>query len=173
MTTETSGTPGSAVSPAATRLTLATIMSAHDTNLMGTVHGGHVMKTVDDAAGTVAARFSGGPAVTAAMDEMIFRAPVRVGDVLTVHAQVNWAGRSSMEVGTRVETTRWDELGDPVHVATAYLVMVAVDEHGRPRPLPALSPDGPEDERRFAEAQIRRRHRLRMREEIGRLRGGA
>lgn len=59
-------------SPLATRLTLAHIMSAHDTNLMGTVHGGHVMKLVDDAAGTVAARFSGGPAVTAAMDEMLF-----------------------------------------------------------------------------------------------------
>ena len=173
MTTSDRGSNGLPIRPTDTELVLATITSGAQTNLMGTVHGGEVMKLVDDAAGTVAARFTGGPAVTAAMDEMIFRAPVRVGDVLTVHAQVNWAGRSSMEVGTRVETTRWDELGDPVHVATAYLVMVAVDEHGRPRPLPALSPDGPEDERRFAEAQIRRRHRLRMREEIGRLRGGA
>lgn len=75
-------------SPIATRLTLAHIMSAHDTNLLGTVHGGHVMKLVDDAAGTVAARFSGGPAVTAAMDEMLFVSPVRVGDVITVNAQV-------------------------------------------------------------------------------------
>lgn len=172
MTTERGDNSGRVVSPAATRLTLATIMSAHDTNLMGTVHGGHIMKTVDDAAGTVSARFSGGPAVTAAMDEMIFRAPVRVGDVLTVHAQVNWAGRSSMEVGARVETTRWDELGDPVHVATAYLVMVAVDGQGQPRPLPDLHPVGATDTRRHAEAQIRRQHRLRMREEIRRLRGG-
>ncbi|WP_082043579.1 acyl-CoA thioesterase [Mobilicoccus massiliensis] len=161
-----------ACTPSSTQLTLASVMTALDTNLLGTVHGGNVMKSVDTAAGSVAARFSGGPAVTAAMDEMVFRAPVRVGDVLTVHAQVNWAGRSSMEVGVHVETTRWDELGDPVHVATAYLVMVAVDENGRPRPLPALVPETPDDHRRHAEAQIRREHRLRMREEIDRLRGG-
>ncbi|MDO5628739.1 MAG: acyl-CoA thioesterase [Mobilicoccus sp.] len=158
------------VRPAETRLTLAMVMAAHDTNLMGTVHGGHVMKSVDDAAGTAAARFSGGPAVTAVMDEMIFRAPVRVGDILTVHAQINWAGRTSMEVGAHVATTRWDELNEPVHVATAYLVLVAVDENGRPRTLPRLEPYSPDDLRRHAEAEIRRRHRLRMREEIDRLR---
>lgn len=156
--------------PERTRLTLSLIMSAHDTNLMGTVHGGLVMKTVDDAAGTVAARFSGGPAVTAAMDEMLFRAPVRVGDVLTVHAQVNWAGRSSMEVGASVVTTRWDTLDDPVHVGTAYLVMVAVDAAGRPRDVPELAPITAQDRRRFDEAVIRRRHRLSMRREIGALR---
>jgi acyl-CoA hydrolase len=148
------------------------IMSQNDTNLIGTVHGGVVMKAVDEAAGTVAARFSGGPAVTAAMDEMLFRAPVRVGDVLTVQAQVNGAGRSSMEVGARVETTRWDQLGAPVHVATAYLVMVAVDAGGSPRTIPELRVQFEVDRRRYAEATIRRRHRLSMRQEIGRLREG-
>lgn len=163
--------PGGPTPPERTCLTLAAIMSSHATNLIGTVHGGHVMKTVDDAAGTVAARFSGGPAVTAAMDEMLFRAPVRVGDVLTVHAQVNWAGRSSMEVGARVETTRWDDLSDPVHVATAYLVMVAIDVDGRPRLVPELAIESPVSRRRHREAQIRREHRLRMRAEITLLRG--
>ena len=129
--------------PSDTRVTLAHIMSAHDTNLLGTVHGGNIMKLVDDAAGTVAARYSGGAAVTASMDEMLFLSPVRVGDVVTVHAQVNWAGRTSMEIGARVETTRWDDLSAPVHVATAYLVMVAVDAEGKPRGPRA----GPRDRR--------------------------
>ncbi|WP_211206465.1 acyl-CoA thioesterase [Demetria terragena] len=141
-------------------------MSASDTNLMGTVHGGNVMKLVDDAAGTVAARYSGGPAVTASMDEMLFLAPVRVGDVLTVNAQVNWAGRTSVEVGARVETTRWDQLSEPIHVATAYLVMVAVDQEGVPRTVPSLNPVSDEDRRRLREAEIRRTHRLARRAAI-------
>ncbi|YAL83716.1 acyl-CoA thioesterase [Dermacoccaceae bacterium W4C1] len=152
--------------PEQTRLTLAHIMSAHDTNLLGTVHGGVIMKMVDDAAGTVSARYSSGPAVTAAMDEMLFVAPVRVGDVVTVKSQVNWAGRTSMEVGARVETTRWDDLSAPVHVATAYLVMVAVDAEGHPRSVPDLKPVTAQERRRFTEATIRREQRLARREAI-------
>lgn len=152
--------------PDDTRLTLAHIMSAHDTNLMGTVHGGVVMKLVDDAAGTVSARYSGGPSVTAMMDEMHFLAPVHVGDVLTVNAQVNWAGRSSMEVGVRVEATRWNEITDSVHVATAYLVMVAVDGEGAPRAVPPLHPRTVEEVRRNREAQIRHDQRVARRDAI-------
>ena len=142
------------------------MMGTQQTNLLGTVHGGNVMKFVDEAAGSTAARFSGGPAVTAAMDEMLFLAPVRVGDVLTVKTQVNWAGRSSMEVGARVETTRWDDRTPPVHVATAFLVMVGVDESGRPRQVPTLEPVTEEEKRRFRAAQIRREHRLAQRAAI-------
>ncbi|WP_261993791.1 acyl-CoA thioesterase [Streptomyces sp. t39] len=83
----------------ASRTTLSHIMTGNDTNLLGTVHGGVIMKLVDDAAGAVAGRHSGGPAVTASMDEMVFLEPVRVGDLVHVKAQVNWTGRSSMEVG--------------------------------------------------------------------------
>src|SRR5215203_3500405 len=86
---------------AASRTTLSHIMTGTDTNLLGTVHGGVIMKLVDDAAGAVAGRHSGGPAVTASMDEMVFLEPVRVGDLVHVKAQVNWTGRSSMEVGVR------------------------------------------------------------------------
>ena len=77
-------------------------MTVLDTNLLGTVHGGVVMKLVDDVAGVVAQRHSGGAAVTASMDEMDFLSPVRVGDLVHAEAQVNWTGRSSMEVGVRV-----------------------------------------------------------------------
>ena len=99
--------------PSDTQLVLSQIMGNQHTNLLGTVHGGNIMKFVDDAAGAVSARFAQGPAVTAAMDEMLFLAPVRVGDVLTVKTQVNWAGRSSMEVGARVGDDRL-QAGDGV-----------------------------------------------------------
>ncbi len=152
--------------PSETSVTLAHIMGGNDTNLMGTVHGGIVMKLVDDTAGVVAARYTAGPAVTASMDEMLFLAPVRVGDVVTVKAKVNWAGRTSLEVGVRVETTRWDGLSAPVHVASAYLVMVAVDHDGVPREVRELTPETATDRRRLNEATIRREHRLARREAI-------
>ena len=116
-------------------------MSVLDTNLLGSVHGGVVMKLVDDVAGVVAQRHSGGAAVTASMDEMDFLEPVRVGDLVHASAQVNWAGRTSMEVGVRVLAEPWNEAGvEPVRVATAYLVFVAVDGAGRPRRVPPVEP---------------------------------
>jgi acyl-CoA hydrolase len=159
---------GAAEKPiAASRTTLSRIMSSLDVNLFGTVHGGVVMKFVDDVAGAVAARHSGGPAVTASMDEMVFVTPVRVGDLVHAHAQVNWTGRSSMEVGVKVVAEPWDEAGQPPkHVASAYLVFVAIDEEGKPRTVPRAVPESDEDHRRAAEAEIRRRHRLARRAAI-------
>ncbi len=154
----------------ASRITLSHIMSAHDTNLLGTVHGGVVMKLVDDAAGAVAGRHSEGPAVTGAMDEMAFLAPVRVGDLLQVEAQVNWTGKTSMEVGVRVVAERWNKAGPGEQVATAYLVFVAVDAEGKPRPVPPLICENDRDRRRWQEAQIRRTHRLARRRAILELR---
>lgn len=151
----------------AARTALSRIMTALDTNLLGTVHGGAVMKLVDDVAGAVAQRHSGGPAVTAAMDEMVFVQPVRVGDLVHAHAQVNWAGRTSMEVGVRVLAEPWNQAGvPPQRVATAYLVFVALDAAGRPREVPPVLPETAEDQRRFREAEIRRSHRLARRAAI-------
>jgi acyl-CoA hydrolase len=142
-------------------------MSAVDVNLYGTVHGGVLMKFVDDVAGAAAARHSGGTAVTAAIDEIIFVEPVRVGDLVHAYAQVNWTGTSSMEVGVKLTAERWDvHGGNPITVATAYLVFVAVDATGHPRPVPPVEPQTPEDERRYREAIIRREHRLARREAI-------
>ena len=163
---------GRMTAPSQTQLVLSQIMGNQHTNLLGTVHGGNIMKFVDDAAGAVAARYCEGPAVTAAMDEMFFLAPVRVGDVVSVKAQVNWAGRTSMEVGVRVETTRWDDLTPPVHVATAFLVMVAVNEDGRPREVREIAPVTEEDARRHRAAEIRREHRLARRAAIRELGAG-
>ena len=152
---------------AASRTMLSHIMGPTDVNLLGTVHGGVVMKFVDDVAGAVAGRHSGGPAVTAAMDEMQFLNPVRVGDLVHAYAQVNWVGATSMEVGVRVMAEPWNEAGTaPRHVASAYLVFVAVDDKGQPRTVPPLVLETDLDRRRSAEAEIRRSHRLARRRAI-------
>ena len=155
------------VSPAVSRIALSRIMTQADVNLLGTVHGGVMMKLVDDAAGLVATRHSLGPAVTAAMDEMAFLFPVHVGDLVHTYAQVNWTGRTSMEVGVRVEAEPWNVPDrTPVHVATAFLAFVAIDAEGKPREVPPLALETAEDERRFHEATIRRKHRLARRAAI-------
>ena len=91
-------------------------------------------------------------------------------DLVRVAAQVNWAGRTSMEIGVRVTAERWDEVGPATHVASAYVVYVGVDEDERPRPVPPVLPETDEDRRRFHEAEIRRRSRLERREAIQRSR---
>lgn len=162
------------------RTSLSLLADQSHVNLLGNVHGGEIMRLVDSTAGAVAQRHSGGPAVTAAMDEMAFLQPVHVGDIVRTKAQVNWAGRTSMEIGVRVESERWNEAGPaPVHVASAYLVFVAIDEEGQPREIPPLVTETADEHRREREAEIRRAHRLARRAEIeegrnglGRRRGG-
>jgi acyl-CoA hydrolase len=166
--TDPTGLPGKATE--ASRTTLSHIMTQNDVNLLGTVHGGVIMKLVDDAAGAVAGRHSGGPAVTASMDEMVFLEPVRVGDLVHVHAQVNWTGRTSMEIGVKVMAERWNESTPATRVGTAYLVFAAVDAEGKPRRVPLVIPETERDRRRYEEAQIRRTHRLARRREILELR---
>ena len=154
-------------SPAYSRVSLATVASSVQANLLGNIHGGEIMKLADSTAGAVAFRHCNGPAVTAAMDEMAFLAPVHVGDIVRTFAQVNWAGRSSMEIGVRVETQPWGSATDePLHVASAYFVFVAIDEHGHPRAVPPLTPETEDEVRRQREAEIRRSHRLAKKAEI-------
>lgn len=119
-------------------VTLAHIMSEHDTNLYGTIHGGVVMKLIDDAAAAAAGRHGGPPAVTVSVDRMRFLAPVRAGDLLTVHAGLEGVGRTSMNIAVRVTAERWNSPGPVTEVATAQLTFVAVDADGRPRPVPPL-----------------------------------
>jgi acyl-CoA hydrolase len=166
--------PSDPLPPSYARTDLAVLMDTSHVNLLGNVHGGVIMRQVDSTAGAVAQRHSGGPAVTAAMDEMAFLQPVHVGDILRTMAQVNWAGRTSMEIGVRVETERWNEAtGQPLHVASAYLVFVAIDEDGKARQIPALAPETDKEIRRAREAEIRRSHRLARKREIEEGRSGA
>lgn len=151
----------------ASQITLSRIMGPLDANLHGNVHGGVIMKLADDAGGTVASRHGGGRVVTVSMDEMVFLVPVHIGDLVYASAQVNWAGRTSVEVGVRMVAERWDEAGQqPRHVASAHLVYVGIDEEGNPRPVPPVQTETAEDERRFREAEIRRATRLARREAI-------
>ena len=153
--------------PAFARVSLAVMMSSREANLLGNIHGGEIVKLADSTAGAVAQRHSGGPAVTAALDEMAFLAPVHVGDILRTYAQVNWAGRTSMEVGVRVEAQPWNDPSTVgLHVASAFFVFVAIDDEGRPREIPPLLVGSPDDVRRSREAEIRRAHRLAKKQEI-------
>jgi acyl-CoA hydrolase len=155
--------------PGGSTVTLSQMMDLSHANLLGNVHGGEIMKLIDTAAGLAAGRHAGGPAVTVSLDQMSFLEPVRVGNLVIVRAAVNDVGRTSMEVGVRVEAEDI-ATGKRTHTSSAYLVFVALDGHGRPRPVPALVPETDTERRRQAEAKIRRESRLARAEAIRRQR---
>ena len=130
------------------------------TNTHGTIFGGMLMQWIDIAAGISAARHSGGPVVTASMDRVHFLHPVHLGEVVIVQAQVNFVGRTSMEVGVRVFAENPSTPGRR-QTTRAYLTFVAVDGQGRPREVPPLTLETALDRRRFAAARTRRAVRLR------------
>ncbi len=143
----------------ASAVSLIRQMDLTDANLLGNVHGGEVAKMVDTAGGLAAIKHCGGPVVTVAMDEMSFLEPVYVGDVVTVKAMVNDTGRTSLEVGVRVEAENV-RTGRRVHTSSAYLVFVALDGEGHPRPVPAVVTETETQERRRHEAKLRRQARM-------------
>jgi acyl-CoA hydrolase len=150
----------------ASEVTFARTMTQLDANLAGAVHGGVIMREVDVAAGTAAGRHAGRLCVTAAIDELSFLQPVEIGDVLIVRARVNDVGRTSLEVGVRVEAEPWQG-GERRHTTSAYLVMVALDDDGRPATVPALLVETEDERRRQAQARIRRQVRKERIERLG------
>jgi uncharacterized protein (TIGR00369 family) len=134
-------------------------MLPSDANPWGNVHGGEVMRLIDECAGAAATRHARGRVVTAFVDELSFLAPVYVGDFVTARASVNHVGKTSMEVGVRVDAENL-LTGKTVHVSSAYLVFVATDEKGGPVPLPPLLAESDEERRRMGAAEQRRVHRL-------------
>ena len=145
---------------ASTQSEMTEIILPNDTNTLGNLLGGRLMHFIDLTGAMAAYRHSRTHVVTAAMDHIDFIRPVRLGDLLTLKSSVNRAFTSSMEVGVKVwaENTR---TGGVVHVASAYLVFVAVDEQGRLQTIPALLPETPDEIRRHADALRRREHRER------------
>ena len=140
------------------QVVMARQMMPNDANPWGAVHGWTIMKMVDEAAGSAAIRHSRCRVATAAVDYMSFLHPVQVGDLVTVMASVNDVGRTSMEVGVRVEAE--DMLtGRRHHTSSAYVVMVALDESGNPLHVQPVIPETPDQERRMAAAKLRRRQR--------------
>lgn len=140
------------------QVVMARQMMPDDANPWGDVHGGVVSKMVDEAAGSAAIRHARCRVATAAIDYMSFLHPVHVGDLLTVMASVNDVGRTSLEVGVRVETE--DMLtGERHHTSSAYVVMVALDDNGSPVSVPPVLAETPDEKRRMAAAKIRRTQR--------------
>jgi uncharacterized protein (TIGR00369 family) len=138
---------------------LTQVMEIEHANNAGYVHGGTILRLVDGAAGIAAIKHARRRVVTAAIDEMSFLAPVFIGDVVTVRAMVNDVHRSSMEVGVRVDVETLPR-GEHRHVASAHLVFVGLDAHGRPTPVAPVIADTADEMRRQAQARIRREQRL-------------
>jgi len=149
--------PGKTVSSSKT--VMARTMLPSDANPYGNVHGGEIMKLIDACAGAAATRHARGRVVTAFVDGLSFVSPVYVGYLVTAKASVNHVGKTSMEVGVRVESE--DLLtGTVAHVSSAYLVFVSTDEKGQPVPLPPLVAETDEERRRLRAAEQRRAQRL-------------
>jgi uncharacterized protein (TIGR00369 family) len=140
-------------------LIMAQLMNPEDANPAGNVHGGTIMKLIDNAAGCTAARHSRSNVVTASIDRLDFYNPVFVGDLVTLKASVNFVGKTSMELGVRVEAETLIT-GHVRHTASAYLTFVALDSNSRPLPLTPLILETDEQKRRNQEAKDRRMTRL-------------
>ena len=154
-----SGEPSPLKSVAYSRVTMSHMLLPQDANPAGIVHGGVVMKHIDDAAGVVALRHTRCNVVTASIDRLDFHNPAFIGNLLTLQASLNLVATTSMEVGVRVQTEDL-RTGEIRHTASAYLTFVALDDQFRPRPVPPLLLDTDEDRRRNRQAQDRRRVRL-------------
>ncbi len=138
---------------------MAQQMNPQDANPAGNVHGGVIMKLIDTAAGAVAMRHARSNVVTASIDRLDFHNPVFVGDFVTIRASLNLVGRTSMEVGVRVESENLIT-GERRHTGSAYLTYVALDRDGRPKPLLPLMLESDDEKRRNREAKSRRQTRL-------------
>lgn len=138
---------------------LTHLTGIEDTGAPGRVHGGVVLRLCDEVAAIAAMKHTRRRVVTAAVDRVGFRAPIFVGEVVTLQARVNAAWRTSLEVGVRVVAESLSS-GEVRHVLSAYFTMVAVDDEGTPLPVPSLEPRDTEAERRLREAKVRRAGRL-------------
>ncbi len=143
--------------PSSSQVEMTQLVLPSDSNNQGTAFGGRILAWVDIAAAVAAGRHSGGPVVTASMDEVHFIRPIKRGDVVVLKARVNYVGRSSLEVGVRVEGEHWG--GGHYHALTAYTTFVALDEHDAPREVPRLALGDDADRRRFEDGRLRMERR--------------
>jgi acyl-CoA hydrolase len=143
------------------RITLSQVMGPGEANIMGNVHGGNLMKLADDAAGMAAVKHARRHCVTVAVDSMTFHSPVHIGNLVTVRSEVTWTGRTSLE--TRVVISAEDVVsGQVTHTNTAYFVYVALDENGRPTPVPPLLVETDDEKQRFEQGAARQAERLKL-----------
>lgn len=152
-------------SPSESTVVMTEIILPSDANALGTVFGGKIMSLIDIAGAIAAGKHARKAVVTASIDALHFLAPIKVGNVVHIRAQVNFASRTSMEVGVRVESENLIT-GEHIHTSTAYATFVAVNDHGKPTPVPAISPKTAEEKRRYKEAIQRRKARMRLAQEL-------
>lgn len=143
----------------ASRITLSQLMHPEHANLLGNVHGGWIMKLVDEAGALACMRHAQRKVVTVAIDSMTFRQPILIGDLVIINAEVSYTGRTSMEAEVQVSAEN-PITGKRMHTNTAYLVYVALDDHGRPTTVPGLKAETEEEKIRMQKAEERQKRRL-------------
>lgn len=147
------------------QVTMTELVLPSHTNALGTIFGGTVMSWMDIAAAICAQRHAQKQVVTAHVDELTFVAPVYKGWVVNINASVNYTGRTSMEVGVRIDAEN-PMTNERFHTASAYLTFVALDSHGKPAPIAPIDPKTEEEVRRNKAAILRREQRLKMRQQL-------
>lgn len=153
--------------PTASRVEMTEIVLPGDTNALGSIFGGKVMQWIDIAASVAGMRHSGGQVVTASIDALQFLTPIHLGEIVVLRAQVNYVGKTSMEIGVRVEAENPKDRTRR-YTTKAYLTFVAIEgvvigAGATPRQIPPLILESDEDRRRWADAEARRAHRLALR----------
>lgn len=137
------------------QMSMTLLMTPDMANFSGNVHGGIILKLLDQVAYACATRYAGKYVVTLSVDQVMFRQPIHVGEVVTFLASVNYVGNTSMEIGIKVIT---ENIRSQIvrHANSCFFTMVAVDDDGKPCPVPQFSPSGADERRRFKDAMIRR-----------------
>ncbi|MBI1795408.1 MAG: acyl-CoA thioesterase [Chloroflexi bacterium] len=143
----------------ASRISIAQLMQPEHANNLGNVHGGWIMKLVDEAGALACMRHAQRRVVTVAIDSMVFRNPIKISDLVILTAEVTYAGRTSMEVEVQVQAEN-PITGERTHTNTAYLVYVALDDNGKPTSVPPLKAETEDDKLKMQAAQERQKRRL-------------
>jgi uncharacterized protein (TIGR00369 family) len=143
----------------ASHITIAQLMQPESANTLGNVHGGWIMKLVDEAGALACMRHSQHRVVTVAIDQMVFNHPIRIGDLVILDAEITYTGRTSMEAEVQVVAEN-PITGKRTHTNTAYLVYVALDENGKPAMVPPILAKKPAQKRRMEQAKERQSRRL-------------
>ncbi|MGQ9806557.1 MAG: acyl-CoA thioesterase [Chlorobiales bacterium] len=142
---------------------MTVLMTPDMANFSGKVHGGAIMKLLDQVAYACASRYSGSYVVTLSVDQVLFKEPIQIGELVTFLASINYTGRTSMEVGIKVIAENV-QMKSVRHTNTSYFTMVGVDENGKPKAVPPFTPKTPTEKRRYEMAKLRRQMLIAYRE---------
>ena len=145
--------------PRESEAVMSELMMPQHANIMGNVFGGVILSLVDRVAAVAAIRHARKPCVTVSVDKVDFKEPIHVGELLTAHARVNYAGRTSMEVGVKIIAENV-LTGERRHTNSCYVTYVALDDRGRPTEVPPVVPETPDEKRRYERAAKRRASRV-------------